>query len=181
VNKLVRSAIFVLLAAATGAATTVIPMSLEELARAASHVVEGRALNSWSAWNSQHTLIYTYTSFQISRSLKGGAVQTITIKQLGGTADGLTQKVAGVRRFQAGEDALLFLRPSVAGDGTLVVVGLMQGHFRMARAASGETVVSNGVYGANQVERQSGKISTFTGLPVRLSEAESRIRKAVLQ
>ena len=180
-KNFVRSAILALLAAAACSATTVIPMSVEELTRAASHVVEGRALNSWSAWNPQHTLIYTYTSFQVSRSLKGGAVQTITVKQLGGSAGGYTQKVSGVRRFQAGEDALLFLRPSVAADGTLVVVGLMQGHFRMARGPGGDTVISNGVYGANQLDRQSGKISTFTGMPIRLRDAESRIQKAVTQ
>jgi hypothetical protein len=154
-------------------------MSMEDLTRAASHVVEGRALNSWSAWNAQHTLIYTYTTFRVARRLKGGAVTTITVKQLGGSAEGYTQKVAGVRHFQSGEDTLLFLRPSVAADGTLVVVGLMQGNFRMAHAAGGEVVVSNGVYGAASLNRKNGAISTFTGMPMTLREAESRVRKAV--
>lgn len=176
-----RAAIAVLLAVATCAATIVVPMSVEELTRAASHVVEGRALNSWSAWNAQHTLIYTYTNFQVARSLKGAAVQTITVKQLGGSAEGYTQKVSGVRHFQAGEDALLFLRPSVAADGTLVVVGLMQGNFRMAQTASGEVVVSNGVYGAHALDQKTGAISSFSGLPITLREAESRIQKAVTQ
>lgn len=178
---LCRAAIAVVMAVASCTATTVIPMSVEELTRAASHVVEGRALNSWSAWNAQHTLIYTYTNFQVARRLKGAAVQTITVKQLGGSAEGYTQKVSGVRHFQAGEDALLFLRPSIAADGTLVVVGLMQGNFRMARTPSGEVVVSNGVYGASSLDRQTGAISTFAGSPMKLGEAESRIQKAVTQ
>ncbi len=176
-----RAALAVLLAVTTCAATIVVPMSVEELTRAASHVVEGRALNSWSAWNAQHTLIYTYTNFQVARSLKGAAVKTITVKQLGGSAEGYMQKVSGVRHFQAGEDALLFLRPSVAGDGTLVVVGLMQGNFRMARTSGGEVIVSNGVYGAHSLNRQTGAISSFTGMPMKLSEAEGRIQKAVTQ
>ncbi len=180
-KNFIRTAIAVLLAAATATATTVVPMSVEELTRAASHIVEGRALNSWSAWNAQHTLIYTYTNFQVGRSLKGGAVTTITVKQLGGSAGGYTQKVSGVRHFQSGEDALLFLRPSVAADGTLVVVGLMQGNFRMARTAGGEAVVSNGVYGASSLDTRSGAISTFSGSPMTLREAESRVLKAVRQ
>ncbi len=180
-RTLPRIALAVIVAVTTCAATIVVPMSVEELTRAASHVVEGHALNSWSAWNAQHTLIYTYTNFQVTRSLKGAAVETITVKQLGGSAEGYTQKVSGVRHFQAGEDTLLFLRPSVAGDGTLVVVGLMQGNFRMARTSSGEVVVSNGVYGAHALDPQSGAISTFTGLPMKLREAESRIQKAVTQ
>jgi hypothetical protein len=154
-------------------------MSVEQLTRAASNVVEGRVLNSWSAWNPQHTLIYTYCSFQVTHSLKGTPPQTITLKQLGGSAGGYTQKVAGVRQFQTGEDALLFLRPSVAGDGTMVVVGLMQGHFRMARDAAGETIVSNGIYGAHSVDQKTGTMSTFAGSPIRLSQAESRVRRAM--
>ncbi len=51
-------------------ATTVIPMSVEELTRAASDVVEARAVSSRAAWNAQHTLIYTYTTFELTHSLK---------------------------------------------------------------------------------------------------------------
>jgi hypothetical protein len=157
-------------------ATTIIPMSVEELTRAASHVVEAHALRSWTSWNAQHTLIYTYTTFQVSRTLKGQAADTLTVKQVGGTADGYTQKVSGVRQFQEGEDALLFLRSSVAGDGTLVVVGLMQGNFRMARSDSGETLVSNGISGAHQYDH--GRVETFTGTSMRLEAVEARVRSA---
>lgn len=178
-KNLIRAGLAVVFAVATCAATTVIPMSVEELTRAASHVVEAHALDSWSAWNAQHTLIYTYTNFRVTRGLKGAAAATITVKQLGGSAEGLTQKVAGVRQFQSGEDALLFLRPSIAADGTLVVVGLMQGNFRMAHTSNGETIVSNGVYGASSMDRKTGAISAFTGMPMTLRDAESRVQRAV--
>jgi hypothetical protein len=158
-------------------ATTVIPMSVEELTRSASEVVEARALNSRSAWNPQHTLIYTYTTFQVTLALKGVAAQTMTVKQLGGSAEGYTQKVAGVHHAQAGEDALLFLRPSVAGDGTYVIVGMVQGNFRMFHASSGQTMVSNGITGAKAA--QGGAVSEFTGSPMSLSQAEARIRRTL--
>lgn len=163
--------------AAGASATTVIPMSVEELARSASDVVEARALSSRSAWNAQHTLIYTYTTFQVTRALKGAAAQTVTVKQLGGSAEGYTQKVAGVHHAQAGEEALLFLRASVADDGTYVIVGLIQGNFRMFRASDGHTMVSNGVAGAKAA--QGGPVSEFTGSPMSLSQAEARIRRTL--
>jgi hypothetical protein len=109
--------------------------------------VEATALGSRSEWNQQHSLIYTYTTFQITRGLKGAGAQTIIVKQLGGTAGGYTQKVSGVHHAQAGEDALLFLRPSEAGDGTYAVVGLIQGNFRVLRGGDGRVVVSNGTRG----------------------------------
>lgn len=173
----VRAFLVVIACVAAASATTVVPMSLEELTRAASNVVEAHALRSWTSWNAQHTLIYTYTIFQVSRALKGSATDTITVKQMGGTADGYTQKVSGVRQFQEGEDALLFVRPSIAADGTLVVVGLMQGNFRISHLATGETLVSNGISEAQQYDR--GRVESFSGTSMRLEEAEARVARSV--
>ena len=168
-----------LLCGAAAMATTVIPMSLEELARSASRIVEAQAVSSRSDWNPQHTLIYTYTTFRVTRALKGDTAQIMIVKQLGGSAEGYTQKVSGVHHAQAGEQALLFLRPSAAGDGTYAIVGLLQGHFRMFRAGNGETMVSNGITGAESLEGGSGAAREFTGFPMRLGTAESRIQRAV--
>ncbi|HMK29552.1 MAG TPA: hypothetical protein VK473_07710, partial [Terriglobales bacterium] len=119
---------------------------------------------------------YTYTQVQVTQNLKGSS-QTITVKQLGGTVGGVTQKVAGVRQFQTGERALLFLRLSDAGDGTRVVVGLMQGNFRIARSSTGEMVAGNGVSGVHSL--QQGKVEHFAGSSMRLADLESMVRGAV--
>ena len=164
--------------AVVATAATVIPMSMEELTRGASAVVEARAVSSRSAWNRQHTLIYTYTTYRVTRGLKGASAATITVKQLGGSAGGYTQKVAGVHHAQPGEEALLFLRPSLAGDNTYVVVGTIQGNFRMFRASDGRSMVTNGISGAKALERGAGKTAEFTGTGMTVSEAEARIRRA---
>src|ERR1051326_7602576 len=133
-KRSLRSVVLLVACCVAAHGTTVVPMSVEELTRAASHVVEAHALQSWTSWNPQHTLIYTYTSFQVNRTLKGTATDTITVKQAGGSADGYTQKVSGVRQFQPGEDALLFLRSSTSADGAMVVVGFIQGNFRISQS-----------------------------------------------
>jgi hypothetical protein len=167
-----------LLAASFVWATMVKPMSVEELSSAASSIVEGQAVESWASWNAMHTRIYTYTRVKVSRALKGSASETVVLKQVGGSAGGYTQHVAGVQAMQKGEQALLFLRPSEAGDGTMVVVGLMQGHFRVARdSQTGATIVSNGVMGAE--EFNGGKVQNYRGSALTLRQMESRIRKAV--
>ncbi len=163
----------ILLLAATVMATTIIPMSVEELARHAEEVVEGQALESWSEWNAEHTLIHTYTRFQVARSLKGASPAVLIVKQLGGTAGGYAQKVSGVRRFQVGEESLLFLRRSAAGDGTRVVVGLMQGNFRIVRAADGQRLASNGI---SAMQSDHGSV----GSALRpLAEIEARVQRTV--
>ncbi len=158
-------------------ATTIVPMTVEQMTRAATDVAHVRVLHSWSAWNPQRTLIYTYSQVQIVQSYKGAAARNMVIKQLGGSAGGYTQKVAGIRYFQPGEDALLFLRPSEARDSTMVIVGLMQGNFRMAQTAAGQVIVSNGMPAVHTYS--SGRIAAFGGSVVALQDMEARIQKAL--
>ncbi len=172
-----RLLVIVVGVAAVCAATTVIPMSVEDLTRASTHIAETRVLDTWSAWNPQHTLIYTYSHVQVVRMLKGNNTGTFVVKQLGGSAGGYTQKVAGVRQLIPGEDTLLFLRPSQVGDGTVVVVGLMQGNFRIYSASSGRVMVSNGMPAVSAVQR--GRVASFTGAAMPLDQMEARIRQAM--
>ena len=101
------------------------------------------------------------------------------VRQIGGTVEGITQKVAGVRHWSPGEDAVLFLQPSPAADGTLVVTGLMQGNFLMRRTRAGHTYVSNGMPEAFEYQAAAGEVTSYRGNIMRLEELESRIQKAV--
>ncbi len=159
-------------------ATTVTPMSIERLTQASTHVVLGEALDSRSAWNAQHTQIFTYTRFRISRVLKGTASSMITVKQMGGRADGYEQKVAGVRQLQSGETAVLFVHPSQAADGTMVVTGLMQGKFSVSSSSTGEATVTNNVPGVDQVHRPDGAVEHYSGTKMTLSTLEAIVRQA---
>lgn len=168
---------FMIAALAVVSATTVRPMPLDKLTREASVIVEGRAVQAWSAWNTQHTAIYTYTRITVSRSLKGGQPRTLLVKQPGGIKDGLKEVVFGVHHLQPGEDAVLFLTPSQENDGTHVIVGLMQGQFRVYRSASGVVHVSNGMPDVTAVDA-SGRITAFTGSHMTLQQLESRVQAA---
>lgn len=174
-----RPLIFVLVLALSAllSATTVIPMNVDQLASLSTHIVEARAVQSTSQWNADHTLIFTYTQFAATRTLKGEVPATFMVRQLGGTVDGITQKVSGVRHWRPGEEAVLFLQPSSIGDGALVVTGLMQGNFLM-RHTAGQTFVSNGMPDASQLAA-TGEVTNYRGSNLRLKDLESRIQKAV--
>jgi hypothetical protein len=159
---------------AISSATTVKPLSVEELTQRSSLVVLARAVESRSAWNPEHTLIYTETRFATEQNLKGSAPTTFTVRQIGGSAEGYTQKVSGVRHWQTGDEAVLFLRPSDANDGTYAVTGLMQGNFVLQRSTSG-TVVSNGVPDVTAFDSATGKLSHYGGTRMSLQELQRRV------
>jgi hypothetical protein len=162
----------------TAFATTVIPASIEHLTAESTHVVLARAIDNSSVWDASHSRIYTLTRFQSVRTMKGTVPATFTVKRLGGHLDGYNMKVAGVRGWQVGENAVLFLQPDV--DGSYFVTGLMQGDFRIKRSPSGVLTVSNGVHGTHQLET-NGQISEFQGARMTLTELEQRVRKAAAQ
>jgi len=162
-------------------ATTVIPMGVESLTRGSTHVLEAKAVSSTSQWNSDHTFIFTYTQFEVQKTLKGEAPNTVTVRQIGGTVDGITQKVAGVRHWRPGEEAVLFLQPSSMADGALVVTGLMQGNFLIRHTPAGHTYVSNGMPDAVEHQAAGGEVTSYQGNTMRLEELESRIQKAAVK
>jgi hypothetical protein len=166
--------VFVLVVAAANA-TTVVPMSVERLTHASTDVVRAQAVESWSSWNAPHSQIFTYTRFSSLRRLKGTVGQTFVVKQMGGSAGGYTQHVAGVRYFQPGEEAVLFLHASEARD-AMVVTGVMQGNFHVTRRLQGEPVVSNGVPGVQTFDAHTSRFGTYTGRRIPLAELESRVQ-----
>lgn len=168
-------------------ATTVFPMSVERLTDISSDVVVGHAVKSWSSWNAQHTLIVTYTQFAVDNRLKGAGGAMVTVKQPGGSDEGYTQHVAGVRPWSRGESAVLFLRRSQSGD-ALVVSGLIQGDFRIRRTASGTLVADNGLEdgalaaGREQVQEfnpADKSISPYLGHRMTLDQLQQRVRSRI--
>jgi hypothetical protein len=159
-------------------ATTVVPLSIERLTAASSHVVEGFALQTWSQWNPQHTIILTYTRFQVQRSLKGQAPSMLIVKQLGGRVGATVQKVAGVRHLRPGEQTVLFLRPGDQNDGTLVITGLMQGNFSVRIAQDGTLMATNGMPEVSTYSVTTGQVTPYQGNRLRLADLEARVRKA---
>jgi hypothetical protein len=176
--KLARVVGAAFLAATLASATTVIPMSVEELTASAEHVVQARAVEQWSAWAPDHGLILTYTRFQLVNTLKGGLPPTFVVKQMGGRVGAQQTHVAGIRYFNSNEEAVLFLHPAQEKDSTYVIAGLMQGNFRVDRS-SGTAIVSNGVPEAHTFSTVTHSVSSYQGSKMTLDELQTRVRQAV--
>ena len=140
-------------------------------------MIEGQAVKTWAAWDAQHNEILTYTRFNVSKTLKGPASKQVVVAQLGGTVDGFTVKVAGIRHFTVGESALLFLRP---GDTPAAMsLSAMQGNFHLEKDETGAVTASNGLPDMSVL--RGSQVESFSGNRISLPSLESRIQKAVKQ
>jgi len=95
-------ALLLLTAAIPASATIVRALSIEQLTATADVIVEGRVTAQSSSWNDEKTRIYTVTTLAVSTAHKGPVKpgETLQIRQIGGTVDGLTHR--GQREAQRG-------------------------------------------------------------------------------
>jgi len=158
-------------------ATTLVPMSIEDMTRASAKIAMAQAQDSWVEWNAEHTLMYTMTRFHSVRALKGSDEQEFIVRQIGGRDHGIEQKVAGVKQFQTGDVRVLFLRQSNERPGSYVVTGLIQGNLKVMHEVN-ETFVQNDVSGITFYD--PGKQANVPARNARMSlgELETRIARA---
>jgi hypothetical protein len=164
--------VLAILLAATCFSTSIVPRSIEEMTQDSSDVVIGSAGTPRAVWNASHTMIYTLTPVRIERALKGKRSGTVIVAQMGGTLDGITTKISGVRHFRANERSALFLRQSVDMPGAFVISSMIQGHYTIDAAGN----VSNGVAGVRVLNQAGQNVSEFSVERMKLSDLERRVK-----
>ena len=107
-------------------------LDLPALVEGADIIIVGRAVEAETAWNPEHTRIYTHTTFTVEESLKGEQQDTLVIETLGGIAEGLGMIVPGMPVFRPGERDVIFVTTG-RQTGTHRVLGWAQGRFRIQR------------------------------------------------
>ncbi|GAC1660059.1 MAG: hypothetical protein NVS9B15_24230 [Acidobacteriaceae bacterium] len=179
-----RLTLLVMLAlpASLATATTVVPQTIEQLTKASTVVVSAHAQRSWVSWDAQHHLIFTYTVLAVTKTLAGPAMDQVLVRQMGGSLDGITQKVSGVQHLQRDQDAVLFLHPAVPdGSGAFVITGLMQGQFQYVRTSQG-VHLTNGVMASSTRDTVQALTTrgyaSFHGTTIVPDELEARVRDA---
>jgi hypothetical protein len=132
-------AVFVaVLMAASGSATTLVRMSLDQLAETSTEIIRGHVVSQETLWNPGHTRIYTYTTFALEQTYKGNPPSLLVVQQPGGTINKVRVFVAGTVQFHAQTGYVLFLERSGADPSKFLLVGMMQGAYRIYRDAKTE-------------------------------------------
>jgi hypothetical protein len=125
-------------------ATTVRPMTLDDIVGSAAIAFEGTCLSNRTQLDSATNQVVTYTLFQVTDVLKGSVPESYEIKQIGGELPGsISYTVYGIPKFTPGQSYVVFLA-GVSSSGFSSPMGLSQGSFDVAVGASGGKVVRNG-------------------------------------
>ena len=126
------------------AATSMLPISLEQLATRADLIFYGRVISNEVKNDVQSGQIATFTDFEIIDLVKGKAGNTHTIKQIGGFDRNSNTRlmVRGVPKFIVGQEYVVFL-PKKSSLGFCSPLGLHQGSFPVT-SENNEKVISNG-------------------------------------
>lgn len=133
-RKIIALTGLLLMVTLPAAATIVRALTVEKMTATADVIVEGQVTDQSSSWNQEKTRIYTVTTVRVAVAHKGPVKvdESIRIRQIGGTVDGLTQSIAGNAELAKGEEVLVFLDRD-AERGVHYVVGMAQGKFSIDR------------------------------------------------
>jgi hypothetical protein len=128
-------------------ATTFVNRPLNEVIRESAMVVRGHTGESTSDWgkDDQQKVLYTYTTLTITEVLRditqNFQENKITMRQPGGSKDGIEMHVPGTAHFKADSDVVVLLG-SKNSDGTYDVPGLVTGVYSVVEN-NGEIYLEN--------------------------------------
>lgn len=147
--------LLVVLWPATAAATVLIHVGLDELIDV-SDVIAHVDVESVEFISPREGVIKTRTTFRARDVLLGSEDfdgDRIVVEVVGGEWGDLVGHIAGMPRFRAGQETLLFLERTSTGH---IFTGLGQGVFRVRRdGESGEALVTRKLNGVGLVDRDS--------------------------
>jgi PKD repeat protein len=124
--------VLMMLASVTAHATTIVLPTDEQLIAKSPVIVEGTVVSTTPV--ERNGAIWTETTIEVSRNLKGRTDQSITVRELGGVLDGRATKIFGGAEFKDGERVLLFLDQTPHG---LRTVDLFVGKLTEAKMGNG--------------------------------------------
>ena len=84
-------------------------LPMEDLVRKADTIVLGTVTQQESAWDAQHTAIYTDVTLAVERVLTGHSGEVVTLRVAGGRVGGMGMRTSNDAAFREGERVIVFL------------------------------------------------------------------------
>jgi len=125
-------------------ATSLLPLTLEQLSTRADLIFYGKVISNEVKKDEQSGQIATFTEFEVINLIKGTAGSTHTIKQIGGFHKNSNTRlmIHGVPEFQTGKEYVVFL-PKKSSLGFCSPLGLHQGSFPVS-TENNEKIINSG-------------------------------------
>lgn len=136
-------------------ASQFIEMPFDQVAREAKFVVRGHVVDTWSAWDDAHEVIYTYATIRVSRYFgEATGPDVLMVREVGGTVDGYTQEAIGFPAIRRNENVVLMLS-QWEDSSDLRIHAYNQGKFLVHQRDGVEVLVSDPVrQGEGRSERR---------------------------
>ena len=167
-RRLVLSLVFCCAVVVPAIATTVVPLTFEQLVSESASIVYGRVTDVRSQWTDDRRFIESVVSIEILKGMKGGAGGTVAFTVPGGQVGRYLNVIPGAPVFSNGDLAVFFL--TAQGPRLPVTTGLTQGVYRVQRdSRSGEMLVVPPVVDApgrivrGDPNRKPVSLATFEG------------------
>lgn len=146
-----------LLNLSSASATSLLPITLEQLSARATLIFYGEVITNQVKKDEQSRQIATFTEFKVIDLIKGNTGETHTIKQIGGhlKSSNTTLRIHGVPEYQLGNHYVVFL-PTKSTLGFSSPLGLHQGSFSVS-TINDEQHVSNGRSLSRQPQEKESK------------------------
>jgi len=159
------------LAAMPAQATTVAPLSFEELVRRSSSVIYARVIEVRGQWTDDRRGIDSLVTVEVIKGLKGTAAAELTVTVPGGQVGRYLNLLPGGPSFARGDLAVLFL--TARGPRLPITTGFTQGIYRVVRdGTAGALVMPPAIEPAGQAIVRGDRRRK----PVSLSAFESAVR-----
>ena len=136
-RTLLLASLLLSLTPAYAAATVMVEVPIEDMARAADAIVMGRVVRTEVRVVIDPTrgaMPHTLTEIRVAEWIAGSGGATVVIDELGGEIQGQGLAIAGTPVYRAGEEVIVFLERA---DGRLRTYAMAQGRFEIRRGIGG--------------------------------------------
>ncbi len=122
-------------------ASSVAQKSINDLATTSDMIFEGQVVGIRS--EAVGKKVYTYISFEVNDVVRGKYAQdTVELRYLGGTANGVTMKVGDMKLPSYGERGIYFVE-KLGGNTVHPLRGWGQGHFIVKQGSDGDKIYNS--------------------------------------
>ena len=157
-------------------ATTLLRMSLQQMAASADLIVRGRCVSVESHWESG--AIWTIADIDVTESLKGASPLHIRVRSPGGRVGHIVSNVDSTPRLRQGQDDVLFLQKNRLGDYS--VTAWAEGMFHIRRAADGQETVRQASSDIAVFDPATRRFQTDALRNLRLSDFRRQLASALI-
>lgn len=138
-------------------ASQFVKLPFDQVARESALIVRGTVENTWSAWNADRSVIFTYATVRVGHYFgETTGPDTVVVREAGGIVDGYAQEAIGFPELRRGEQVVLML--SRWDDGAEYRIhAFNQGKYLVRDRAGVEVLIEDPVkQGDERLERPGG-------------------------